>query len=216
MICKRDVWTRSSSMTFFRGRRPMRVQMVVLSCLLAPVSALAAQQNPPKAKKVCTPEQQPCQQDLTQLREESDQLRAVAKQAFDAEMAREKGGDCPGSRSNYDWKLCLGHERDITDRNYEAFAGVIRSTLGLNYPGSQRTPASSGPEGAALTPEQLVAEFDNTERLWASYRDAQCTAAFHQFGGGSGATVAEAECEQRLTRGHMRDLDAVYNVTSPR
>ena len=59
-------------------------------------------------------------------------LRAVAKQAFDAEMAREKGGDCPGSRSNYDWKLCLGHERDITDRNYEAFAGVIRSTLGLN------------------------------------------------------------------------------------
>jgi uncharacterized protein YecT (DUF1311 family) len=63
-----------------------------------------------------------------------------------------------------------------------------------------------------LTPEQRMAEFDKTERLWKSYRDAQCMAAFHQFGRGTGGPSAEMECEQRLIRGHMRDLDTVYGL----
>ena len=195
----------------------MRMKKLLL-CLLAPITALAAQQVAPRPKKVLTPEQQAYQQEIKQYRDESDRLRAVAIQAFDAEMAREKAGDCPDASTNYDWEMCLGREGKITDGNYKAYAGAIRSMLGLKYPpppGSTETPVTIGPAGVALTPEQLVAEFDNTEHLWASYRDAQCGAAFHQFDGGSGAPVAEAECEQRLTRAHMRDLDAVYNVTHP-
>lgn len=219
MIRKRGIQSANSNTLSLGGCGPMRTKKLLLLCLLAPISALAAQQDAPKPKKVLTPEQQTYQQELKQFRDELERLRTVAKQAFDAEMARdkasEKAGDCPDANTTTDMEICLGREGKTTDGNYKMYAGAIRSMLGLKepiFPGSDEEQPQTGPAGPILTSDQLVAEFDNTEHLWESYRDAQCTAAFHQFEGGTGGPSAEAQCELTLTRRHMRDLDDVYDM----
>ena len=191
----------------------MRMGTLVLFCLLVPVIALATQQDVPKPKKVLTPEQQKYQLELKTVRDESNRLRSKAKRAFDAEMERGKKDARPDAKSTLQINVCLDHEKKTTEGNYRAYTEAIRATLGLKEPGFPGIePPQRGPSGPILTPEQLVDEFDKTERLWESYRDSQCTAAFHQFGGGTAAPASQMECEQRLIRGHMRDLDSVYGL----
>ena len=194
---------------------PMRMGPLVFFRAIAPVAVLTAQQDAPEPKKVLKPEQRTDQQEVKQMREERDRLRAQAKQAFDAEMARERAGDCSTARTTVDSNVCLSRENKTTEDHYTAYTEAIRATLRLKeplFPGKTEEPPLSGPAGPMLTPEQRMAEFDKTERLWKSYRDAQCMAAFHQFGRGTGGPSTEMECEQRLIRGHMRDLDTVYGL----
>jgi uncharacterized protein YecT (DUF1311 family) len=124
-------------------------------------------------------------------------------------MAREKAGDCRDATTTYDANICLGHEEDATQANYKAYTEAIRAMLGVEAPplaGLEQPQKLSG----ELSQDQLVTEFDKTQSLWEPYRQAQCTAAFHQVGGGTGGPSVEAECELRMIRGHMRDLDDVY------
>jgi uncharacterized protein YecT (DUF1311 family) len=53
-------------------------------------------------------------------------------------------------------------------------------------------------------------EFDALEKAWQQFRELACTAAFHQFDGGSGESSFQIECELKLTRDHMRELDLIY------
>jgi hypothetical protein len=46
-----------------------------------------------------------------------EQLRGQAKQAFEAEMAREKTGDCKDTRSTLDTEICLEKESKISESN---------------------------------------------------------------------------------------------------
>lgn len=123
-------------------------------------------------------------------------------------MTREKAPECPDAHSTRDWEICLNQESSGTEANYQKYVTAIRATLNL------KDPAFAGlqPMPGELTTDQLVAEFDKTANLWESCRDAECAAAFHQFGGGTGGPPAEGECRQRMMRDRMRDLDRVYNV----
>jgi len=191
----------------------MRSTTPICCCLLISVQLLPAPQNPGRPKKILTPEQQAYQRELKQLWAERQRLRAQAKQAFDAEMGREKAGDCPSARTNYDWNMCLSREAGVTDGNYKTFAEAIRSDLGLKEPlapGEKAGPLPPGPAGPQLTPEENLAEFDRLEAAWKPYLDAACTATFHQFGGGTGGPPAAGECRQRMVREHMRELDQIY------
>ena len=64
--------------------------------------------------------------------------------------------------------------------------------------------------GVTLLPKQHVAEFRKAEQSWRQYRDTACTAAFHQFDGGTGGPSFELECELKLDRSHMHELDMIY------
>jgi uncharacterized protein YecT (DUF1311 family) len=191
----------------------MRTYIVaaVASAVLCFAQSAPGQQNPPAPHKVLTPEQQAYQQQYRQWSAHHQQVQAQEKQTFDAEMAREKAGDCSNAGSTYDMNVCYGKQLGMTEANLKSFEGGIRDLLAPapQMPGESATlpPGVAGPH---LTSAQLTAEFESVEQAWRKYRETACTAAFHQFDGGTGAPNFEAQCELKLTRDHMRELLMIY------
>jgi hypothetical protein len=99
----------------------------------------------------------------------------------------------------------------ITDENLKSYEGFIHD-LQTPPPPIPGVPAlnSPGPAGPSLSSQELAAEFDRVEQSWRQYRETACTAAFHQFEGGTGGPGFEMQCELKLKRDHMRELDAIY------
>ena len=56
-------------------------------------------------------------------------LQAQAKQVFETEMAREKMGDCPNAKSDYEFNVCYGKQLAITDQNLNSYEGFIRELV---------------------------------------------------------------------------------------
>jgi uncharacterized protein YecT (DUF1311 family) len=165
------------------------------------------QQNQPARQKALTPEQQTYQQWEAHDR----QLQAQGKQIFDAEMAREKAGDCPNASSTYDFDICYGNQLDITEANLKSFEVTIHDLL-VPAPQGLGEPATPAPGlgGPSVTAAQDTAEFESVERIWRQYREVACSAAHHQFEGGSGAPGFEMQCRLQLARDHMRELRMIY------
>jgi hypothetical protein len=198
----------------------MRLALLALCGLLVPTQVLPAQQpaqnNPaPKPHKVLTPEQMAFQQQYRQYDEERRKLLAQGKQAYEAEIARERAGDkageCKDAGSQYDWNLCLGRDAAITETNYTAFATAIRAILALKapvWPGEGTNTA--GVTGQSPTSEEDVKEFDTLESLWRKYLNSATSAAYKQFDGGTGAPSFEMQCSRDLMRSHMHELHLIY------
>jgi|ERR1022692_32778 hypothetical protein len=189
-------------------RKPILIMCGVLSL---PLLGLG-QQNPTRSPKVLTPEQQAHQQQMREIDAERQRLRARAKQAFDAEMERERTGDCPAAKGTYEFNVCYAKEIGITEGNLKTYEGAIRDLLGLKYPKLTDQPPIPGPAGSQSTPEQRTVEFDHLVQLWRSYLDTASTAAFHQFQGGTGGPSFEMETHLLLVRSHMRELDKIYDM----
>jgi uncharacterized protein YecT (DUF1311 family) len=137
-------------------------------------------------------------------------LQAQARQVFSAEMAREKAGDCAAAQSNYDFKVCYDRVFTLAGASLAAYERIIRD-LQAPPPGtSPNASPGSGVEGRTLSPAQQLAAFDKLEASWRQYRDLACQAAWDQFDGGSGAPAFQSECQIRLTRDHLRELDMIY------
>lgn len=185
----------------------MRHVLLLLGSLMALTVSCPSQTNPNLPKKILTPEQQAYQQKLKEVRVKRDSLQAEAGRLFESEMAREKAGDCSDAGTTYDFNVCFGKAVDLTDRNLRAYQSALRDLLSLEYPEPQPT---TGPAGPVQTPAQSAEEFDRVEKAWLSYLDIAGSAAFHQFGGGTGGPSAEMECHLRLVRNHMRELDGIY------
>lgn len=137
-----------------------------------------------------------------------NELRAAAQTALNAEMSREKTGDCPDATTTRAQEECLGAEMRKTEADYAAFAGAIRAMLGLSY--STSTQPVSGPTGTPLTPEQRVAEFDRLEAESKAYREMAAKAAFDQYKGGTLAPVFSLEAAQKLLRLHLQEMAFLY------
>ena len=169
------------------------------------------QQTPPKPQKVLTPEQKTYQQQWKEYTAKRQSLQAQAKGVFNAEMAREKAGDCPDANTTYDFNICYDKQVAATEQNLRSFEDTIRALQApsLRMPGeaASNMPGIAGP---VLAPQQSLEEFDRVEQGWRQYRETACKAAFHQFDGGTGGPSFQMECELRLTRGHMRELDMIY------
>ncbi len=137
-------------------------------------------------------------------------FREQAKGAFDREMAREKAGDCRDADSTRAIVDCLEKENETSTANYKTYVGALRSLLGImGADGENQTP---GLTGRPLTSKELVKEFDATETAWQKYREAQCTAAFDQFKGGTAAAPEAGTCELMLVRDHLREIEKIYYV----
>ena len=198
-MTRRSVWFRSAMVSF-----------LCAAAFLPLLTGQKSSQSPPRPKKVLTPEQKAFQQEWKDWSAKHQALQAQAKQVYDAEMAREKAGDCPNAQTTYDFNICYGQQTKITDASLHSYEDIIRQLMipGPQFPG--QSPPPPGPGGPSLTPDQLSAEFDHVEQLWQQYRDTACTAALHQFDGGTGGPSFEAECELKLMRNHMRELDMIY------
>jgi hypothetical protein len=198
----------------------MRLALLALCCLLVPAQRFSAQQpaqnNPaPKPHKVLTPEQKAYQQQYRQFNEERMKLLAQGKQAYEAEIAREKAGDkageCKDAGTTYDWNICLGRDATITEANYTAFTAAIRALLALKvpaFPGEDQN--FVGMTGKPLTSEEQVKEFDTLESLWQKYLERATSAAYDQFKGGTLAPSFEVQCRRDLMRSHMHELHLIY------
>jgi uncharacterized protein YecT (DUF1311 family) len=138
-------------------------------------------------------------------------LQAEARQIFAAEMTREQAGDCPSAQTTVDFNTCFADRLTLAGQSLKRYEEIIRD---LTDPSPRaENPAQENPQaitGSVLTPQQHLAEFDRVEQAWRQYTSTACKAAFHQFEGGSGGPSFEEQCELKLTRNHIRELDMIY------
>jgi hypothetical protein len=183
----------------------------LLLCIALSLSSLGvSRQVPIPREKALTPEQQALQQKARVVAAERDTLRAQAKQTFDAEMVRQKAGDCPDANTTYDANVCYGKAVGVTGQNLQTYEAAIRNLLGLKSNFTGQLPIA-GPAGPQSTPPE-VADFDRMEALWHSYLDAAKGAAFHQFGGGTGGPSFAMVSYLQLVRSHMAELNGLYDI----
>jgi|GEM_PF-2036399 len=167
-------------------------------------------QTPVARRKILTPEQVQFQAQAAQWRQRRNTLRDQAQAALDAEVAREKTGDCPDATSTVGEEECLGAEIAKTKENYATFAGAIRAMLASPYPTMPGQQPVTGPTGTPPTASENVVEFDRLEAESKLYREHAVAAAHNQFKGGTEAPVFADEAEQKLLRLHFQEMAFVY------
>ena len=178
-----------------------------LALSLAPL----AQTGPtPAPRQALTPKQSEDKRQTDAFFAERTRLTAAAKQAFDAELAREKAGACKAAYSTYEAVTCLSTQQKITSANYAAMVANLRALLALKSPYSDDQPML-GPSGYSLTSAEQTAEFDQMQQAWESYRKIAASVAFDQFKGGTEAPVSGALSALMLVRSHMRELASLYD-----
>ena len=188
--------------------------LAAILCGCVSVSLLFAQQTA-KPKKVLTPEQKVHQQQWNDYLAKHIEQQEQAKQILDTETAREKAGDCPDAHSRRDFEDCYGKLVSVTDEALKGYQELIRKLLapGPEMPGQADADAKQpvvGVAGRVLSSGQMTTEFETVEQSWQHYRETACTAALHQFGGGSGGPSFELECQLRLARDHFANLSMIY------
>jgi hypothetical protein len=192
------------------NRLSRRRRFATALLLLIGTSWAAASQSAAAHQKVLTPEQKTYQAQMAAYLTQHESLRTKAQSAFDAEMNREKTGDCRSAVSTREMEECLSAEIAKTQANYSAFAGAIRSMLALEVPTLPSAPSYSGPTGTAPTAAQNVAEFDQLEAESKHYREDAAKAAYNRYKSGTFSPVFGAQAEQRLLRLHFQELAFVY------
>jgi hypothetical protein len=159
------------------------------------------------ARDAAPPRGQESQNGTESYTDQREHLQKQAKQAFDAEMARDKTGDCPGEYTTRGSDICLEKASKVTDANYATFTGAIREILALVDPDSPE----SGPTGMPPMADESVQEFDALQSTWEQYRKIATDAAYDEYKGGTYAPVFDEEVDQKLIRAHMRELDYIYD-----
>ena len=178
----------------------------VLTISLA-ISTFAFGQNDTRPHKVLTPEQRAYQQSWNAWFKDHQIQQARAKQIYEAEIAQEKAGDCPAANSTREFIDCYDKVLITAESSLKDFESTLLAlmagppALAGESEANQAGGNASGPAGPILSPSQLSVEFDQLEKVWRGYRDAACTAAFHQFGGGTVArrSSPNAKSDSRVT-----------------
>jgi uncharacterized protein YecT (DUF1311 family) len=194
----------------------MRATILCLALIPALVAAQTAPQPAPSAprpKKVLTPDQIVYQAQMKTYYAEHTRLTTAANSAYTAEIAREKAPECPNASTTYDINMCLSKEGEITDANYKAFTSALRAMLALpapTFPGE--TTPSIGPSGREATPDTNTAAFDAAEAAWHTYTTAECAAIDTLWRGGTIVNSMVGECDLRLTRARLHELNDAYEM----
>ena len=189
------------------------MRALVLALLLVPSVALTQTTTPPaNPKKVLTPEQRAYQLRANAFFAERARLGTQAKTVYDAELAREKAPECPHADNTRSINECLAHEVEITQANYKAFVAAIRSMLGLASPDEPGPNDPDGPTGHPGTPATNTAAFDAAESAWQAYAKAECSAMDTLWRGGTIVNSIDMECDLRMARARMHELNTAYNM----
>ena len=123
-------------------------------------------------------------------------------------MVRKKNRQCPRAFSTYEMEACVEREVEKTKANYEAYVGTLRSSEALASP--EEAPGAAPLLGRPLRPDERAKEFDAVESAWQVYAKAQCTTAYDTSREGASARVTQLECDLRLLRDRMSELESIY------
>jgi uncharacterized protein YecT (DUF1311 family) len=136
------------------------------------------------------------------------EFKKLGRAAYSNEETREKTGDCLEARTTYDINVCLGKEVGTTATNYKIYTDALRSVEGLAGPGVSE---SAGPTGKPLSAGERLSEFDRAESAWHAYYEAQCSAAYDAYKGGTIAPSIDLTCRLRLMRDRMHELKNIFD-----
>jgi uncharacterized protein YecT (DUF1311 family) len=191
----------------------MRATLLYLFLVISSCALSQTQPQQPRPKKILTPDQIVFQAQMKIYYAEHSRVVAAANSAYTAEAAREKAPECPNAATTYDINMCLSREGDITDTNYKAFTSALRAMLALpapTFPG-EITPAI-GPSGREATPATNTAAFDAAEAAWQTYATAECNAVDTFWRGGTIVNAMVGECNLRLARARLHELNDAYDM----
>lgn len=172
----------------------------------------SAQTPPTHPHKILTPEQRAYQERIKAFNTKRDDLRASAKSAYDAEIAREKAPECPDANNTRAINDCLAHEVDLTQANYKAFVTAVRDMLALPQPEFPGEQPYIGPTGQPGTPATNTAALDAAESTWQAYAKAECDAMDTLWRGGTIVNSVDLECDLRMARARMHELNTAYGM----
>ena len=112
--------------------------------------------------------------------------------------------------------MCLAHEGEITGHNYKTFTQALRAMLAYPVPPMPGMPnPMMGPSGPEATPATNTAAFDKAEAAWQAYARAECDATDTYWRGGTIVNSMDEECELRIYRARLHELDTFYSITHP-
>jgi uncharacterized protein YecT (DUF1311 family) len=100
---------------------------------------------------------------------------------------------CLNAATTRDAEECNQDAQEAADADLQALLNQIRK-----HPGEEDA-----------TSQVLL---NDTEEAWKNYRDKACKAAYNQLAGGTGAPVVEGVCSVRITKEHVRELQADYFI----
>ena len=180
-----------------------------ISLLFLCLSVSCRAQGNPRPQKVLTPEQIVLQQKWNSYYAEVTRLRSVGTAAYNAEVAREKAGDCPNASNTLGQVTCLFHEVDVTEANYKTFTTSLRAILALD---SGDSSDQIGPSGHPATPAMNTAAFDTSEIAWHAYSTAECNAMDTFWRGGTIVNSMVGECHLRVARSRLHELNDAYDM----
>ena len=186
-----------------RGSRMHRAPLTFLATLLlvCPIRLLRAQ-TADSIKSAKTKEWEVYSRQL-------QELKKSGRAAYSNEEKREKAGDCPKAATTYDINVCLGDELDKTTANLKTYTDSLRSVEDLSSPGAED---ETGPTGKPPTRDERIKEFDKVEAAWHAYYDAQCSAAYNAYKGGTIAPAMQLTCRLQLTRDRLHELESIYQL----
>ena len=141
---------------------------------------------------------------------EREDLHKKAKAAFDAEMGREKTGDCRAAQNTREMNACFGGAVDTSIANYKSYSEALRAMLAQPDPFENGAAPAAGPTGPQSTRAQILGNFDHAETAWAQYRDAFCESDTGLYQGGTIVHVMSYTCQLLLIRNHMREMERTY------
>jgi uncharacterized protein YecT (DUF1311 family) len=107
-----------------------------------------------------------------------------------ARHMNEKHSPCPNAVTTLDMAQCFSKAKASSDQQLAALYEKVLSKLG-------------GDDADRLTTAQ---------RLWAEYRDANCSAERALYQGGSAAPVVYVACLDAMTRARAKELQQTYAV----
>lgn len=186
---------------------------ITVLCLALSLTTCGLAQTTLRPKKILTLDQIAYQVALKTYNAERDRLLTAANSAFDAEAAREKAPECPGADTTYAINMCLSHEVEVTAANYKAFTSGLRAVLALPRPTfSGETTPIIGPTGPEATPATNTAAFDTAEAAWRTYATAECNAVDTYWRGGTIVNAMVGECNLRIARARLHEMDNAYDM----
>ncbi len=162
----------------------------------------------PVAAQNCTPRNSAKGHRWAEWSNQIQQLQSVAKSSYSAEMTRTKTRECSRALSSHQMRQCLEREVEKTKANYQTYVGALRSSEALANPEEQ--PGTDPLPGRPLRPDERAKEFDAVESAWQAYAKAQCATAYASSREGTSARVTQLECELRLMRDRMTELESIY------
>lgn len=117
-----------------------------------------------------------------------NQYGASANREYDAVFTRSET-PCSANYATAPYLRCMNKELTLIEQHLAAFVEDLRKI--------------------ATSPDEL-ANLNQTDTAWRSYRESICTLPYKRFANGTIKAPMASECEWNLDRAYMKQLNGIY------